>query len=267
MANRNKFPQDKLVKALDEIAIQLPKSIEAYLIGGLAMIFHGAKLATKDVDIVFMDPESAQTFIETAQKIGFNRTENLQEEYIDLGTRCVLEGKDGVRFDIFIEKVCNALTFSSGMKSRAEKKYDKKMLKLYVSSIEDIFLFKAITSRPDDLADMATITGKEIQWNIIRDEVKTQPDNWKWISRLYLRLLELEEEYSIPSPLKTELKDEAEIGEAIGILIMKWENSSFTFDNAQKALDEDDNEFIKIVLQEMKRLNIIEEKNGHYFFR
>ena len=48
---------------------------------------------------------------------------------------------------------------------------------------------------------------------------------------------------------------------------MKWENSSFTFDNAQKALDEDDNEFIKIVLQEMKRLNIIEEKNGHYFFR
>ena len=188
MANRNKFPQDKLVKALDEIAIQLPKSIEAYLIGGLAMIFHGAKLATKDVGIVFMDPKSAQTFIETAQKIGFNRTENLQEEYIDLGTRCVLEGKDGVRFDIFIEKVCNALTFSSGMKSRAEKKYDKKMLKLYVSSIEDIFLFKAITSRPDDLADMATITGKEIQWNIIRDEVKTQPDNWKWISRLYLRL-------------------------------------------------------------------------------
>jgi len=44
-------------------------------------------------------------------------------------------------------------------------------------------------------------------------------------------------------------------------------SASFTFDNAQKALDEDDNEFIKIVLQEMKRLNIIEEKNGHYFFR
>ena len=267
MVNRNKFRQDKLVKALDEIVNQLPKSIEAYLIGGLAMIFHGAKLATKDVDIVFMDLESAQTFIETAQKIGFFRAENLQEEYKDLGTRCVLEGKDGVRFDIFVVKVCNALTFSQGMKSRAQKRYDKKMLKLHVSSIEDIFLFKAITSRPDDLADMATITGKEIQWNIIKDEVKTQPDNWKWISRLYLRLLELEDEYGIPSPLKTELREEAEIAEAIGILIMRWENSSFSFDDAKETLNEDDNSFIRTVLQEMKQLNIIEEKNGHYYFQ
>ena len=139
------------------------------------------------------------------------------------------------------------------------------MLKLYVSSIEDIFFFKAITSRPDDLADMVTIAGKEIQWNIIKDEVRTQPDNWKWISRLYLRLLELEEEYGIPSPLKTELKDEAEIAEAIGIFIMRWENGSFSFDDAQEVLDEDDSRFVRIVLQEMKRLEIIEEKNGHYY--
>jgi len=267
MVNTNKFPQNKLVEALNEIENQLPKSIEAYLIGGLAMIFHGAKMATKDVDIVFMDPENAQTFIETAQKIGFFRAESLQEEYRDLATRCVLEGKDGVRFDIFVDKVCNALTFSQRMKSRAEKGYDEKMLKLYVASKEDIFLFKAITSRPGDLADMATITGKEIQWNIIKDEVRKQPDNWKWISRLYLRLLELEDEYDIPSPLKTELKDEAEIAEAIGILIMRWENSSFSFDDALEALNEDDNSYVRTVLQEMKRLNIIEEKNGHYYFR
>ena len=125
----------------------------------------------------------------------------------------------------------------------------------------------AITSRPDDLADMATITGKEIQWKIIKDEVKTQLDNWKWGSRLYLRLLELEEEYGIPSPLKTVLKDEAEIAGAIGILIMKWENSSFSFDDAQKAINEDDRSFVRIVLQEMKRLEIIDEKDGHYYFR
>lgn len=267
MVNRNKFPQDKLIEALDEIANQLPKSIDAYLIGGLAMIFHGAKLATKDVDLVFINSESAQTFIETAQKIGIFKAENPQDEYRDLNARCVLEGKDGVRFDIFVVKVCDALTFSKGMKSRAQKRYDKKMLKLYVASIEDIFLFKAITSRPDDLADMATIAGKEIQWNMIKDEVRTQPDNWKWISRLYLRLLELEDIYGIPSPLKTELKDDAEIAEAIGILMMRWENGSFSFDDAQKALDEDDSKFVRIVLQKMKRLELIEEKNGHYYFR
>ena len=79
MVNRNKFPQDILIETLDKIANKLPRSIEAYLIGGLSMIFHGAKLATKDVDIVFINSESAQTFIETAQKIGFFRAENLQE--------------------------------------------------------------------------------------------------------------------------------------------------------------------------------------------
>lgn len=267
MVNRNKFQQYKLIEALNEIADQLPISIEAFLIGGLSMIFHGAKVATKDVDIVFLDPESAQTFIETAQKIGLHGAENLQEEYIDLDARCVLEGKDGVRFDIFVIKVCDALTFSEGMKSRAQKRYDKKMLKLYVTSIEDIFLFKAITSRPDDLADMATIAGKEIQWDIIKDEVRAQPEYWKWISRLYLRLLELEDVYDIPSPLKTELKDEAEIAEAIGILIMRWESGSYSFDDAKKALKEEDSEFIRKVLQEMKRLEIIEEKNSHYYLR
>lgn len=267
MVNRTKFPQDKLIAALDEIADQLTESIEAFLIGGLSMIFHGAKLATKDVDIVFLDFESAQTFVETAHKIGLHGAEGLNEDYRDLEARCVLEGKDGVRFDIFILKVCGALTFSQGMKSRAQERYDRKRLKLFVSSIEDIFLFKAITSRPDDLADMATIAGKEIQWNIIKDEVRAQPENWKWISRLFLRLVELEDVYDIPSPLKKDLKDEAEIAEAIGILMMRWEKDFFSFNDAQKALDEDDKTFIRTVLQEMKRLKIIEKRNGRYFVR
>jgi hypothetical protein len=265
MVSRTKFPQDKLIAALDEIADQLTESIEAFFIGGLSMIFHGAKLVTKDVDIVFLDLESAQTFVETAHKIGLHGAENLKEEYRDLEARCVLEGKDGVRFDIFVLKVCDALIFSQGMISRAQKRYDRKMLKLFVSSIEDIFLFKAITSRPDDLADMATIAGKEIQWNIIKEEVKAQPENWKWISRLYLRLLEMEDVYDIPSPLKKELKDEAEIAEAIGILMMKWEKGYFSFNDAQKALDEDDTTFVKTVIEQMKRVKIIEEKNSLYF--
>ena len=48
---------------------------------------------------------------------------------------------------------------------------------------------------------------------------------------------------------------------------MRWENSSFSFDDAIEALNEDDNSYVRTVLQEMKRLNIIEEKNGHYYFR
>lgn len=267
MPNRKKFQKDMLIKALDEIAKQLNRSIEAFLIGGLSMIFHGSKVATKDIDIVFSNQKDAQAFIETVHSIGFHEPDNLQDEYMDLGARCVLEAEEGVRFDIFVKKVCNGLIFSEGMKSRAQIQYNKGKLKLYVTSIEDIFLFKAITSRPADLADMATIVGKEIQWNIIKEEVRAQPESWKWVSRLYLRLIELEEMYGIPSPLRTELKDEAEIAQAIGVILMRWESGSFSFDDAKKALEEEDSEFVRIVLKEMNRLKIIEEKNKYYYLQ
>ena len=59
MPVRKKFERDKLIEALDEISKQLKKPIEAFLVGGLSMIFHGAKLATKDIDIVFSNQEDA----------------------------------------------------------------------------------------------------------------------------------------------------------------------------------------------------------------
>jgi hypothetical protein len=267
MVERDKFRRAKLIKALDKISDQLPRSIEAFLIGGLSMIFHGAKVATKDVDLVFLDSESAQAFINAAYKVGFNDVENLRGGYKDMEARIILSEKDGVQFDVFVIKVCNALTFSAGMKSRAQKKYDNNNLKLFITSTEDIFVFKAITSRPDDLADMATLAGAELKWDIIKEEVRRQPEHWKWLSRLYLRLEELEETYGIPSPLKTELREEAEIAGAIGILITKFKGDPFSFDNAQKALEEDDSEFVKNVIKEMIMLGIIEEKNEMYHFQ
>ena len=267
MPDRKKFEQDILTEALDIIAAQLPEPMEAFLIGGLSMIFHGSKLATKDVDIVFIDQKDAQAFIDVADGIGFHQVDNLTEDYKDLETRCVLEGGNGVRFDIFIGKACNALTFSDGMIERAVIKYQKDNLKLYVASIEDIFLFKSITSRPDDLADMATITGKEIGWNIIKEEAESQPDNWKWVSRLYFRLLELEEKYDIPSPLKTTLKDEAEIAQAIGVILMRLGGKPFTIEDVVKAIEEDEKDFVEQVLTKMIQLKIIKRKNNLYYPR
>lgn len=265
MPNRKHFKKSKLIEALDDISNQLKRPLDAFLIGGLSMIFHGAKLATKDIDIVFSDQKDAQAFIKAAKEIGFNYVSNLGNEYIDLKARCVLEGKDEVRFDVFIEKVCNALSFSQGMKARAEKMYNRDTLKLYVASIEDIFLFKAITSRPDDLADMATLVGKEIQWNIVEEEARSQDDSWKWIGRLYGRLEELEEEYGIPSPLKGRIREEAEIALAIDILVGRLERGPISMENAAEALKEDDYVFLKKVIIEMKHLEIIEERNSLFY--
>jgi hypothetical protein len=265
MPDRGKFERGKLIESLDEISEHLKVQIEAFLVGGFSMIFHGAKLATKDIDIVFLDQKDSQAFIEASQEIGFDYVDDLGHDYIDLNARCVLERKDGVRFDIFIEKVCNALSFSRGMKDRAEKVYDREYLKLYVASIEDIFLFKAVTTRPDDLADMATLAGKEIQWNIIEMEARSQNESWKWIGRLHGRLEELEEEYGIPSPLKTKIREEAEIAQAIDILMGRLEDGPISMEKAAEALGEDGFDFVEKVLKEMERLEIVDENNSIYY--
>jgi hypothetical protein len=79
-------------------------------------------------------------------------------------------------------------------------------------------------------------------------------------------LEELEETFGIPSPLRTELREEAEIAGAIGILITKFKGRSFTSGNAQKILDEEDAKYVGIVIKEMKRLKIIMEKDNQFNF-
>jgi hypothetical protein len=265
MANRKKFEKSKLIEALDDISKHLKIPTKAFLVGGLSMIFHGAKLATKDIDIVFSNHKDAQAFIEAAKEIGFSESTNLGHEYIDLKARCVLVGKEEVRFDIFIEKVCNALSFSKGMKERSKKMYERYNFSLYVASIEDIFLFKAITTRPDDLADMANLAGKEIQWNIVEEETRSQDESWKWIGRLHGRLEELEEEYGIPSPLRTKIREEAEIAQAIDILVGRLERGPISLENAAEVLQEGDHDFVKKVIKEMERLNIVRESKSLFF--
>lgn len=53
MANRKKFEKLELFNKLESISGKVENQNKGYLIGGLAMILYGTKLATKDVDIVF----------------------------------------------------------------------------------------------------------------------------------------------------------------------------------------------------------------------
>ena len=88
------------------------------------------------------------------------------------------------------------------MKKRTTKVFESPNLTIMAMSKEDIFLFKAITLRDDDLDDMATIAGAELDWNIIELEARTQPESDKWMPKLRERLLDLEDEHGVRSPLR-----------------------------------------------------------------
>ena len=155
MVGRIRFGSRELFDVLTDMSTRLDDEVEAYLIGGLAMMHHGLKVTTKDVDVVFKDEVDEQTFEDALRACGFYGVTNVPREYRELGAMIIMEVPGGMRFDIFVETVCRKLRLTEGMRGRAEALGLDGRLRLMVCSPEDIFLFKSVTDRDDDLADMA----------------------------------------------------------------------------------------------------------------
>ena len=134
-------------------------------------------------------------------------------------------------------------------------------MRLYVVSPVDIFVFKSITGRDEDLKDMVSIADKGLNWDIIDEEMRDQPNSWRWNVMFYQSLLALEEEYSIRSPLKDKFRKEVEISAGIGIALSKLEEHSIPYSNLLETIDLDVG-FSKDVIDRMRELDLILEENG-----
>jgi hypothetical protein len=262
MVERKKFEGKKIFDIITTISRELDAPVTAYLIGGLGMIHYGAKAATKDVDMVFRTKEDLKRFEDVLRKNGYAEPEYLPKVYHGLGTQAMLIGPEGFLFDMFVLVVCGCLEVSEGMRSRSDTMDLEGNLELRVVSPEDIFLFKSITSRPDDLADMATIAGRGLEWDTIESELRGQRNYWKWLTRYFIRLEELEEEFGIVHPKMEKLEEEAEIAAGIGLILTRLEYQSPTEKEAKDLLDEEDEDFSTAVLEKMKELDLIIVKNG-----
>jgi hypothetical protein len=259
------FYEKQLDDVFSIISSSINEPVEAFLIGGLAMIKNGMKTSTKDIDMVFPTEKDARVFIRAAKKAGFLPDEKLPSEYEEMGTMVVLKDKSERRLDIFVDVVLSCLTYTSEMKGRARRLNYDNQLTIHVSSNEDIFLFKAITPRPRDLEDMEVLarTGT-IDWDIIEREARNQPTPWKWIGRLFGRLRELETKAGIVTPLTRRLEKEAEMGQAIEILLGRFAGGPIEKEGAMRILKEEDEGFILDVLSAMEQYGLVREKDGRY---
>jgi hypothetical protein len=262
MYEREKFEKLKLIEILEKVSKELESEIDGYIIGGLAMMFHGTKLATKDIDIVFDSHEKAYEFMKHLKPRGFHEVQHLTKEYRKIEAHAVLEGPDECRFDIFIGSVCGGLILTEEMKKRATKVLSLRNLNIFAMSPEDVFLLKSIAQREDDLADMATIAAMGINWVIIEIELKSQPNYWKWLPLYFSSLEALESEYNVSSPSKEALQEEAEL--CIGMItILQRMDSPLATDAIVKILDGDE-AFALSVLSKMSSLGIIKEVSGFW---
>lgn len=185
----------------------LKRKVNAYLIGGCAMTFLGAKLSTKDIDVVLTSTEDVKGLSSAMQSAGFFPVRRPSKEYVALGTWIVLENSEGMRFDLFDRQVCRALEIGEGMKSRARFYRGFGNLDVYLMSTEDIMLFKGITERKADLDDMRVLAERGVDWSIVERECMSQKSSGRWADALGMKLLELKSEHGIDAPIIKSLMD------------------------------------------------------------
>lgn len=256
------FTEKELDEVFNKIAGTIGLSIEGFIIGGLAMIKNNIKATTKDIDIVFSDEETAKEFVEGALKAGFTLDEELPPEYEEMKTMVVLKDSDNRRIDVFVRTVLHGLTYSESMKSRAKTIEYSDKLTIHISSIEDIFLYKSITSRPRDLDDMETLARTAgLNWNHIENEARNQPTPWKWVGTLFGRLKELEGKAGITAPIMQHLEKEAELGQGIELILGFLEEGPLPKDEIINRFDEEDAAFAEEVIQKMAGMVLIKEQD------
>lgn len=174
MSTRPRFRAEYIRDELGRIATRLQTDVEAYLIGGGAMSLRGLKDTTKDIDLVVTTEAEYEHLLGALDVMGYKELTDLGEAYRQLGARHCVQNEDGCQLDLFNRQIANKLVFSHGMEERSETFLQETPLRVGLVSLEDIFLFKCVGMRPDDVDDMATLVQTGLEFETIIAEIEAQ---------------------------------------------------------------------------------------------
>jgi len=156
------------------IAKNLKKPIKVYAIGGTAMMFHGFKDSTVDIDLVFTSLEDKNAFKRAVIELGYKKLDATKIYGLkDNAPEMLSLGQE--RFDLFVLEIIDFI-FSKEMQERSEQAYqflDNLILK--IADVEDIILMKCATNRAKDREDILNIIkNRKVNWDILKLEAKNQ---------------------------------------------------------------------------------------------
>ena len=174
MSTRPRFGREYIRQEFEKIAAELQTEVDAFLVGGGAMSFRNIKDTTKDIDLVVTNAEAYERLLGTLCGMGYDEITELGDEYERLGARHCVRNDDGCQIDLFNEQIADKLLFSEGMQERSEQLLTRSHLCIRLASLEDIFLFKSVAERPDDIDDMATLIQTGLAFEAIEDEIARQ---------------------------------------------------------------------------------------------
>jgi hypothetical protein len=225
------------------------------------MAFYGLKDATKDIDIILTNHEDLNNLKAALDALGYKEPNPLviTRPYNDMQTSAILENGDGFRWDLFLSKVCGKLTLSADMQNRATNLYQGNCLTVLIASKEDLFLFKAITTRDADLDDTRILAQSGLKWETIAQECKSQSQvsGLCWEDALSQNLQALKEKFSIESPIEKTLRKTAERKIIEISLLGQIQKGNNTISGIAQAIQEPES-FVRIELN-----RFVTKKSNH----
>ena len=198
------FEKKELENWLVNVSRYVSKPVTIYLIGGCAMSFKGYKAATKDIDIVMLSKADFDVINSAIMEAGYKLETDLEDEFYLTALAVYLKGDS--RIDLFLKKVGKMLAFTPKMAERATIDNKIGLLTVALVSNEDIFLFKSMTPRPEDIKDCELLIGASLEWNTVFDEIAEQSKaNDKWFFWTFEKVCIIENESNISIPIKARL--------------------------------------------------------------
>lgn len=236
------FDRKYLKNEIDKLDGVLRDHINLYLIGGGSMSFQNLKDATKDIDVVVRSENDMNLLKSALAQMGYS-VPAIRGPYKQMQASAIMENKDGFRWDIFVNVVCGGLKLSDAMADRATNLFSMDRVSINMISLEDIFIFKSITSRERDREDMYLLFLQGLDFNQIRDEITWQNDNnmsAAWVAFFFNGLEEVVERYSIVIPFFDEFHDTAYSDMLSQMILDRLESGSATVEDLNRNFGVDD---------------------------
>jgi hypothetical protein len=207
---RPTFGREYIENEFQRITEELSNPLTVYLIGGGAMSLRDLKGATKDIDLVVADGDTYGQLWAVLMDLGYAEVQPLDADYRALGATSCVENDDRCRLDIFNQQVANKLVLTDGMQERSEPFLNTDRLTVRLVSNEDIFLFKLIAGRYDDIEDMNMLVQAGLDYDVVRDELEAQIerlDDDQFATFANEALVELEERYGVTTPIEARVQE------------------------------------------------------------
>ncbi|ADB63865.1 hypothetical protein Htur_5234 (plasmid) [Haloterrigena turkmenica DSM 5511] len=207
---RPTFGREYIEGEFQRIADGLSDPLTVYLIGGGAMSLRDLKAATKDIDLVVPDGDAYGQFWAVLMELEYSEVQSLDSDYRALGATSCVENDDGCRLDIFNQQVANKLVLTEGMVDRSEPFLETEPLTVRLVSSEDIFLFKLIAGRDDDIGDMNTLVQTGLDYGVVSTELEAQIDRLgddRFATFANDALVDLDERYGVTTPIEDRVRE------------------------------------------------------------